>query len=62
VGAHKDTECIICLDAKVQVMLLPCKCFKVCVACSDDLKARGKGDTCPWCQSPVNMHLKVHRT
>ena len=53
----KRVECVVCLDAKAQVMLLPCKHSILCWGCSQLLEAAGK--PCPICCAPVEQHVGV---
>lgn len=59
VDEHHDHECVVCMERHIEVMLLPCKCYKLCVACSDDIKSRN-GD-CPWCRAKVDKHMRVRK-
>ena len=53
----KGVECVVCLDAKAEVMLLPCKHIILCWGCSQLLEAAGK--PCPICCAPVEQHVGV---
>ena len=51
----KRVECVVCLDARAEVMLLPCKHMILCWGCSQLVQAAGK--PCPICCSPVEQHV-----
>ena len=56
----KKVECVVCLDAWAQVMLLPCKHTILCQVCSSLLEAAGK--PCPICCANVEQHLVTGRS
>ena len=53
----KKVECAVCLDARADVMLLPCKHTILCGPCSQLLYAAGK--PCPICCSDVEQRVTV---
>ena len=53
----KRIECVVCLDARAAVMLLPCKHTILCQACAELVREGGK--TCPMCRTPVEGELMV---
>jgi hypothetical protein len=59
VEEHHDNECVVCMERSIEVMLLPCKCFKLCTVCSDDI--REKNQPCPWCRRDVDRHMRVRK-
>lgn len=59
IAEHSDNECVVCMEGRIEVMLLPCKCYKLCLKCSEDIKVK-KLD-CPWCRSKVDRHMRVRR-
>ena len=56
----KRVECVVCLDAKAEVMLLPCKHVILCWGCSQLLQAASK--PCPICCTPVHQHIAAAAT
>ena len=52
---RKRAECVVCLDAPAEVLLLPCKHVILCVDCSQLVQAAGK--PCPICCTPVEQHV-----
>ena len=54
---RKRAECVVCLDAPAEVLLLPCKHVILCVDCSQLVQAAGK--PCPICCTPVEQHVAV---
>jgi hypothetical protein len=59
VEEHHDNECVVCMERSIEVMLLPCKCFKLCTVCSDDISS--KKQPCPWCRRDVDRHMRVRK-
>lgn len=59
VADPSDRECVVCMDRHIEIMLLPCTCFKLCMVCSESIKARK--DNCPWCRAEVETHMRVIR-
>ena len=53
----KRIECVVCLDARAEVMLLPCKHTILCQACAELVREGGK--TCPMCRTPVEGEVMV---
>ena len=47
------TRCVICLDAKRSVVLLPCGHQVLCVACAEKLK----NDECPLCRQAITSKV-----
>jgi hypothetical protein len=45
-------ECVVCLDARKNRLLLPCGNLCVCEACAERIKV---GDPCPICRTEVTM-------
>jgi hypothetical protein len=48
-------KCIVCMERARDVLLLPCKHFKLCSACAEQMAARGALDCCPYCRQPCSM-------
>ena len=53
----KRVECVVCLDARAEVMLLPCKHTILCQACAELVREGGK--TCPMCRTAVEGEVMV---
>ena len=53
-----DPNCVICLDERKSVLLLPCSHLCVCEGCADRSFAGAQMDRCPLCRAEV---AKVHR-
>ena len=53
----KHMECVVCLDARAEVMLLPCKHTILCQACTG--LVRGRGRSCPMCRTEVEGEVLV---
>jgi hypothetical protein len=53
-------KCIVCMERARDVLLLPCKHFKLCSACAEQMAARGALDCCPYCRQPCSMQ-QVYR-
>ena len=53
----KRVECVVCLDARAEVMLLPCKHTILCQACAELVRAGGK--PCPMCRTEVDGEVLV---
>ena len=53
----KRVECVVCLDARAEVMLLPCKHTILCQTCAELVREGGK--TCPMCRTPVEGEVMV---
>ena len=53
----KRVECVVCLDARAEVMLLPCKHTILCQACAELVRAGGK--PCPMCRTEVEGEVLV---
>ena len=53
----KRVECVVCLDARAEVMLLPCKHTILCQACAGLVREGGK--PCPMCRAEVDGEVLV---
>ena len=53
----KRVECVVCMDARAELMLLPCKHTILCQACADLVRAGGK--PCPMCRTEVEGEVLV---
>ena len=53
----KRVECVVCLDARAEVMLLPCKHTILCQTCAELVREGGK--TCPMCRTAVEGEVLV---
>ena len=48
-----DNVCVVCMDASLEVVLIPCGHMCVCESCSRQIVA------CPMCRMTVNDAVKV---
>jgi len=46
-------ECIVCMDAPRQILLVPCNHVDVCESCSEKI------EQCPSCRTPIESRSKV---
>ena len=53
----KRVECVVCLDARAEVMLLPCKHTILCQTCAELVREGGK--TCPMCRTAVEGEVMM---
>lgn len=51
--AKEEHLCVICLDAKLDVLLIPCAHIVMCKNCCLTVK------TCPVCRTPIQVAMKV---
>ena len=51
--------CVICLNERKTVVLLPCKHLCVCVSCSKNLRNANQNETCPICRTEIESLLEV---
>lgn len=56
--AEANRECMICLDAHPNTLVLPCQHVVVCVACSDKLADTPDAHTCVQCRRPITSVLR----
>ena len=54
----KRVECVVCMDARAEVMLLPCKHTILCQACAELVRTAGK-PLCPMCRTAVEGQVLV---
>jgi hypothetical protein len=52
-----EDQCVLCLDAPKDHIIIPCGHQCVCEACAEKLKARNP--LCPFCRAPINATHKV---
>ena len=59
-GSLPHTECIVCMNAQVSTVLLPCGHLCLCGPCSTLMQQSKKSESvsCPMCRQPVKQ---VHR-
>lgn len=55
--AQKSDEgnCVVCLDAKTNIVFLDCAHLATCEKCADQVKA------CPICRKPIGKKIKVYK-
>jgi len=54
-------ECVVCLDRKKTVLLLPCKHLCLCPPCHNEIKGMTPlNRTCPLCRVRIKNHLVVY--
>ena len=51
--------CVICLNERKTVVLLPCRHLCVCVSCSKKLRNVDQNETCPICRNEIESLLEV---
>ena len=56
-GIPEELECVVCMDAKKDTLLMPCKHACVCSACAEDL-LQSKSD-CPQCRKAIGQVIKI---
>ena len=56
--AAKNDECVVCLDARNNYILMPCGHQCICEVCAERIKL---GDPCPVCRTTVEMKGPVYR-
>eukprot|EP00735_Rhodelphis_limneticus_P004721 TRINITY_DN16347_c0_g1::TRINITY_DN16347_c0_g1_i1::g.29458::m.29458 TRINITY_DN16347_c0_g1::TRINITY_DN16347_c0_g1_i1::g.29458 ORF type:complete len:193 (-),score=4.21,sp/A9ULZ2/BIR7B_XENLA/39.06/5e-08,zf-C3HC4_3/PF13920.1/2.5e+03,zf-C3HC4_3/PF13920.1/2.3e-13,zf-C3HC4_2/PF13923.1/6.4e+03,zf-C3HC4_2/PF13923.1/1.2e-07,zf-C3HC4/PF00097.20/3.8e+03,zf-C3HC4/PF00097.20/7.3e-06,zf-RING_2/PF13639.1/1.5e-05,zf-RING_5/PF14634.1/2.7e+03,zf-RING_5/PF14634.1/9.1e-06,Lzipper-MIP1/PF14389.1/2.3e+02,Lzipper-MIP1/P len=49
---QRELECKVCLDQRVEMLILPCGHVCLCSACARTLFASGSTSTCPVCRRP----------
>jgi len=54
-----DRKCVICLEADVSVMLMPCRHAVLCGDCADVILA-SSNKRCPVCRTNVGNHARGH--
>jgi len=61
-GSVPRTECIVCLNAQVSTVLIPCGHLCVCVGCAALLQQSKRPDaiSCPLCRMPVKQMHRVY--
>lgn len=52
-GTSSIPECIVCMDAPRQILLVPCNHVDVCESCSEKI------EQCPSCRTPIESRSKV---
>eukprot|EP00741_Cyanophora_paradoxa_P011960 tig00020572_g11557.t1 len=59
----QDTRCVVCMDLRRSVLVLPCKHLTLCDACFDGhverQRAAGSVPTCPSCRAPMDLERCV---
>jgi len=58
-GGEKS-ECVICMDAKCEMICLPCGHMAMCEKCSVQF-SQGKLASCPMCRGTLTQVLKVYK-
>ncbi len=53
---ENETECIICMDARRNVVVLPCKHLMFCSLCTNKSSI---GKPCPYCRTMIESVLNV---
>jgi hypothetical protein len=54
----EETLCVMCLDARMDHIIIPCGHQCVCGACAEALK-RAAHPACPLCREPISVTAKV---
>lgn len=58
VDAYSDCSCIICLDGKADIMLIPCGHVVICSECLPDFETSDFGESCPYCKGKIAEFCK----
>lgn len=63
-AANPPLICIICLENKPNILLLPCKHLKLCSDCTSKIEAQSVANNfnkfkCPFCRQDVDEHLHI---
>jgi hypothetical protein len=53
-----EDQCVLCLDAPKDHIIVPCGHQCVCEACAEKLK-KARNPLCPFCRAPINATHKV---
>jgi hypothetical protein len=53
-----EDQCVLCLDAPKDHVIIPCGHQCVCEACAEKLK-KARNPLCPFCRAPINATHKV---
>jgi len=53
-----EDQCVLCLDAPKDHIIIPCGHQCVCEACAEKLK-KARNPLCPFCRAPINATHKV---
>jgi len=56
---QEEHRCVICLDATVSVMLMPCRHAVLCDECAETMLSSTRA-CCPICRNPVANHAHGH--
>ena len=56
-ASENDTECIICMSNKRQIVLNPCGHYNMCLGCTD--KIINDTNKCPVCQKEIITAIKI---
>lgn len=54
----QDTDCRICFDKKIDVVLTPCGHHCLCQNCANLVKSKNQG--CPICRKKIDQVVKVY--
>lgn len=57
--SYRDKECIVCLDATIDTVVIPCGHMVCCFACAQSVKETT--EECPKCRASINLVLKARR-
>jgi hypothetical protein len=59
VASHpEETQCVVCMDAPKDHILVPCGHQCVCEACAEKLM-KARSALCPFCRTPISTTVKV---
>ena len=50
--------CIVCFDAPLEAVLVPCGHFALCMGCAGKIKQSNAAD-CPVCRNPILSFVKL---
>eukprot|EP00727_Mastigamoeba_balamuthi_P002618 m51a1_g12353 putative xb3 isoform 1 (228) ;mRNA; r:543722-544504 len=59
-AAEGEAQCKVCFDSAVEAVLSPCGHEGLCMGCAEALSRRG--DSCPFCRSPIERVIRVYKS
>jgi hypothetical protein len=54
----EETQCVVCMDAPKDHLIVPCGHMCVCAGCAEQL-TKTRTPTCPVCREPIQQTVKV---
>lgn len=59
--ADTNKECSVCLNDKIDTIILPCRHMCLCVGCANELAKKSAGRKCPICREPSEGFVRLTR-